>query len=214
MLAWLSLSLLFSPSTQQRKTSEWFQWGFSSPLVAQGSKSVADWSMLLLFEEQQLSLATSLCLISGSFPGGPAWQTSSAKDAGRKQKGSQEIWSGTCSYGALPTEEQLPPLKAAQSSKQKQPRKPRFLPESLIVPSLTLCPASARLNTSYVHPVSILILYYPSTAIVPAALCRWGSFSMLRGLCTSISHEAQCLLMEQRALKSGTGHSRSLRKNV
>lgn len=66
MLAWKSLSILFSLSTQKIKTSEQIYWGFSSLLVTLDSKSVTGWRLVLLFGEEQLSLATLPCLISGT----------------------------------------------------------------------------------------------------------------------------------------------------
>lgn len=114
-LAWKSLSILFSPSRQKIKTSEQIYWGFSSLLVTLDSKSATGWRLVLLYGEEQLSLATPPCLMHWwpaywSFLGDPALQISSA---GIQQKGNQQKKSGTCSYGALAAEEQLPPLKAA-----------------------------------------------------------------------------------------------------
>lgn len=66
MLAWKSLSILFSPSTQKIKMSEQIYCGFISLLVTLDSKSVTGWRLMLLCGEGQLSLATPPWLISGT----------------------------------------------------------------------------------------------------------------------------------------------------
>lgn len=100
MLACKSLSILFSPSTQKIKMSEQIYWRFSSLLVTLDSKSVTGWRLVLPCEEEQLSLATPPCLISGTgdLLIDHCWeiQTSSA---GMQQKRSQQRKNGTAAVG-------------------------------------------------------------------------------------------------------------------
>lgn len=122
----------------------------------------------------------------------------------------------------------IPLHKVAQSSKQKQSTGKARLFSTLVAisqkPTFTWIPHCIITNPlssqvpGYIPAMCILrvLLYYPSAATVPAVLSCWASLSVLRVLCTSISYEGQCLLMEQRISKCRKGQrintdSRSLR---